>query len=75
MFTKSTKNLPTIQIFSSAKRLLFTKCSVVNKDLIDDNLSKMTQMSSSNSFGHEINHSQVVIFFQDQKKSNFVSEI
>ena len=45
----STKSLPFAKSFRS---LAFTKILVIDKHLIDANLSDMTKMSSSNNFGH-----------------------
>ena len=67
----SIKCLPTGKSLPSAKSLATTKCLafanflVIDKHVIDKNLSNMTEMSSSNIFwSKKINHSQVVIFFK-----------
>ena len=54
----STKCLPTEKRLQSNKWLLTTKSLVFTKHLIDENLSNMTEMSSSNCFRPmKINHS------------------
>ena len=60
----STKCLLTIKRLPSAKSLPTTNGLVlIDKHLRDENLSNMTDMSSSNNFwSMKINHSQVVIF-------------
>ena len=62
-FLVSTKCLPTEKSLPSAKSLpitkylAFTKFLIIDKNLIDENLSNMIEMSSSNNFwSKKINH-------------------
>ena len=48
----STKSLPSAKCLPTVKSLAFAKFLVIDKHLIDENLSNMTEMSSSNNFGH-----------------------
>ena len=58
----STKSLPSAKSLLTIKSLEFAKFLVKDKHLVDENLSNMTEMSSSNNFcSKKINNSQVVI--------------
>ena len=48
----STKNLPSAKSLSTTKSLAVTTILVIDKHLMDENLSNVTQMSSSNNFCH-----------------------
>ena len=64
-FLVSTKCLPTEKSSPTTKCLAFTKFLVIDKHLIVENLSNMTEMSSSNNFwSKKIKHFHVVIFFK-----------
>ena len=46
------KSLPSANCLPTTKSLAFTKILVIDKHLIDENLSNMAYMPSSNNFGH-----------------------
>ena len=48
----STKCLPSAKSLATTKSLAFAKCLIIDKHLEDENLSNLTEMSSSNNFGH-----------------------
>ena len=59
----TTKSLPSAKSLTFTKSLPFTKFIVIYRHLIDESLSNITKIPSSNDFGlMKINYSQVVIF-------------
>ena len=57
-----TKRLPSAKSLPTPKSLVFATFLVIHNHSIEENLSNMTKMSSSNNFwSKKINHSQMVI--------------